>query len=102
MLISRKLTSAPEIVSLSYRRGFIYGADCKNNRVYRIDLSGNLEVIAGTGERGFVGDGALRSMLLSCPYQFTWKRARRVLYRRQWKLSNQKSIKRRNHHNDCG
>ncbi|MBI2519495.1 MAG: carboxypeptidase regulatory-like domain-containing protein [Bdellovibrio sp.] len=65
---SKKLTSSPEIVSLSYRSGFIYGADCKNNRIYRIDLSGHLEVIAGTGERGFAGDGnqAINAKL-NCP-----------------------------------
>ncbi len=37
--------------------GNIYFADSQNNRVRRISPSGAIETIAGTGERGFSGDG---------------------------------------------
>jgi sugar lactone lactonase YvrE len=48
----------------------LYVADTANHVVRRIDLgSGNIERVAGTGERGFAGDlGAPRTALLNSPY----------------------------------
>ena len=37
--------------------GNIYIADAYNGRIRRVDISGTIATIAGTGERGFAGDG---------------------------------------------
>ena len=37
--------------------GNLYVADTGNQRVRRIDLTGTIETVAGTGERGYSGDG---------------------------------------------
>lgn len=39
--------------------GVLYFADNHNNRIRRIDASGNISTIAGTGGMGFSGDGGL-------------------------------------------
>ena len=41
--------------------GNLYIADSDNHRIRRIDVSGTITTIAGTGERGFNGDGATAS-----------------------------------------
>jgi len=37
--------------------GTIYIADTRNNRIRRIDTSGNISTVAGDGNQGFAGDG---------------------------------------------
>ena len=67
-LAKKGITSEAGIVNLVARFGYIYAADCVGNMVYRIDATGNVEVIAGTGERGFSGDGGLATKArLDCP-----------------------------------
>ena len=39
------------------RNGNLYIADSYNNRIRRVDASGTITTIAGTGDRGFSGDG---------------------------------------------
>jgi sugar lactone lactonase YvrE len=39
--------------------GSLYLADLNNNRIRRIDASGNISTVAGTGARDFQGDGGL-------------------------------------------
>ena len=41
--------------------GNLYIADSINNRIRRVDASGNISTIAGTGTRGFSGDGGAAS-----------------------------------------
>ena len=41
------------------RRGNLYIADVRNQRVRRVDPSGRISTVAGTGERGFSPDGTL-------------------------------------------
>ena len=37
--------------------GNLYIADTRNNRIRKVDSAGTISTIAGTGERGFGGDG---------------------------------------------
>ncbi|WP_181902195.1 Ig-like domain-containing protein [Thalassotalea euphylliae] len=40
-------------------KGELFIADWQNNRIRKVDTSGNITTFAGTGARGFSGDGAL-------------------------------------------
>ncbi len=44
--------------------GSIYIADLTNNRVRKVDPSGNISTVAGTGPRGFNGDGGLATQAM--------------------------------------
>ena len=39
--------------------GNLYIADTDNHRILQVDRAGNVKIVAGTGEKGFSGDGAL-------------------------------------------
>ena len=39
--------------------GNLYIADTENHRILQVDRAGNVKIVAGTGEKGFSGDGAL-------------------------------------------
>ena len=47
----------PEDVAVD-SSGNLYIADTSNNRIRKVDSSGNISTVAGTGTRGFSGDGA--------------------------------------------
>ena len=48
--------------------GYVYIADRDNHRVRRVDRSGRIQTFAGTGERGYGGDGAPAQYgRLNCP-----------------------------------
>ena len=47
----------PEDVAID-GAGYLYIADTANHRIRRVDPSGTIATIAGTGEEGFSGDGA--------------------------------------------
>jgi len=54
-------------------------SDTFNNRVLTIDRRGNLQLVAGTGERGFSGDGGpAEAAQLSIPYTARWGQAGKV------------------------
>lgn|GEM_PF-3577099 len=40
----------------------MYIADCKNHRIRKVDLSGQISTIAGTGSSGFSGDGGAATL----------------------------------------
>lgn len=42
--------------------GHLFVADAHNNRVYKMDMVGNLSVVAGTGVAGYSGDGGLATL----------------------------------------
>ena len=46
----------PEDVAID-GSGYLYIADTANHRIRRVDLSGTITTITGTGEKGFSGDG---------------------------------------------
>jgi len=53
--------------------GNLYFADASNHRIRKIDTSGNISTIAGTGTEGFSGDGgAATSATLDSPYRVTF------------------------------
>jgi len=54
-------------------------SDTFNHRVLTIDRRGNLQLVAGTGERGFSGDGGpAAAARLSVPYTSRWGQAGEV------------------------
>ncbi len=60
--------SGEGIVNLAAKYGIIYAADCQANMIYRIDSTGYVDVVAGTGVSGFSGDGGLATKAnLNCP-----------------------------------
>src|SRR5690606_20696317 len=55
-------------IRVSAQNGMVYVADCGMNQVYQVDSLGNSSVLAGTGSRGFSGDGSLAiNAELDCP-----------------------------------
>ena len=61
--------------------GNLYIADSDNHRIRRIDSSGTITTIAGTGERGFNGDGATASSAqLSYPTGMAIDRAGNLVF----------------------
>lgn len=55
-------------IRVSAQNGMVYIADCSMNQVYQVDSLGNSSVLAGTGGRGFSGDGNLAiNAELDCP-----------------------------------
>ena len=59
--------------------GNLYIADTYNHRVRRVDATGTITTIAGTGERGFSGDGGPASQAqLDFPYDVAADRAGNV------------------------
>lgn len=67
-LLNAKSNYPVKVENLAAFDGVVYGTDCDNNQVYRISLNGDLDVVAGNGERGFSGDGGLaNNASLNCP-----------------------------------
>lgn len=59
--------AAPEGLAFD-GEGRLHFVDTRSNRIFRIELDGTLTVVAGTGERGFEGDGGPADLaLLSNP-----------------------------------
>jgi hypothetical protein len=49
--------------------GNVYIADCGNNRVRKVNTSGIIDTVAGTGVAGYSGDGGLATnAALGCPF----------------------------------
>ena len=44
--------------------GNLFIADKANNRIRKVDTSGNISTVAGTGAAGFNGDGIAATVLL--------------------------------------
>jgi len=63
-----KALSSLRVTSAMERNGYIYAADCDSNKIKRISPAGTVETLAGTGKKGFSGDGgSAKKAQLSCP-----------------------------------
>ncbi len=78
------LVEAPDpgpISSLAELNGVLYASSCESNRIYRVNLDGQITPLAGTGERGFTGDGASAlGARLSCPRGLAVERSGAVVF----------------------
>ncbi len=61
--------NAPSGLSLDSNTGALYIADYSNNRIRKVDLSGTITTVAGTGTGGYSGDGGLATQAkINRPY----------------------------------
>ena len=83
--------------------GTVYVADTNNDRVRRVTADGTMSTVAGTGERGFAGDGgpAVRA-LLTDPGVGGRGRGRRALPRRPGQPARAARVRRRRDHHRGG
>jgi len=50
------------------RAGNLYGVDCQDSWIFRIDSAGRLWIVGGTGEQGFTGNGGSAAQAqFTCP-----------------------------------
>jgi sugar lactone lactonase YvrE len=48
--------------------GSLYGVDCQDSRIFRIDTEGRLWIVGGTGNQGFSGNGGVAARAdFTCP-----------------------------------
>ena len=83
--------------------GNLYIADTENQRIRKVDFTGTITTIAGTGEYGFGGDGGTGDrgaveLALWCGS----RRGRQPLHRRSRQLSHPQGGFDGNDHDDCG
>jgi len=60
--------------------GNVYGGDCDNHFIFKVDIAGTLSVVAGNGIAGFSGDGTAAGTRLNCPTSLVFDGAGDILF----------------------